>query len=48
MAIETSVTSRGIYFITFTCHNWLPLIDTADAYDDVDKFFEVIKRMGMI
>jgi REP element-mobilizing transposase RayT len=44
MAIETSVSSKGIYFITFTCHNWLPLIDTADAYADVYKFFEVIKR----
>ncbi|SHE98308.1 hypothetical protein [Flavisolibacter ginsengisoli] len=46
MAIETSVTSKGIYFIIFTCHNWLPLIDTADAYADVYKFFEVIKRDG--
>ena len=46
MAIETSVTSKGIYFITFTCHNWLPLIDTADAYADVYKFFEVIKKDG--
>jgi REP element-mobilizing transposase RayT len=46
MAIETTVTSKGIYFITFTCHNWLPLIDTADAYEDVYKFFEVIKKDG--
>jgi REP element-mobilizing transposase RayT len=46
MAIETTVTSKGIYFITFTCHNWLPLIDTADAYEDVYKFFEVIKKNG--
>jgi hypothetical protein len=33
MAIETTVTSKGIYFIIFTCNNWLPLIDTAGAYD---------------
>jgi REP element-mobilizing transposase RayT len=46
MAIETVVTSKGIYFITFTCHNWLPLIDTADAYEDVYKFMEVIKMEG--
>jgi REP element-mobilizing transposase RayT len=46
MAIETVVTSKGIYFITFTCHNWLPLIDTADAYEDVYKFMEVIKKEG--
>src|SRR6476660_1693970 len=46
MAIETIVTSKGVYFITFTCHNWLPLFDTAVAYDDVYKFFEAIKRDG--
>jgi hypothetical protein len=39
MAIETIVTSKGIYFITFTCNNWLPLIDFADGYGDVHKFF---------
>ena len=46
MAIETIVTSKGVYFITFTCYNWLPLFDTAVAYDDVYKFFEAIKRDG--
>ena len=46
MAIETIVDSKGIYFITFTCHNWLPLIDMADAYQDVYKFFDTIKKDG--
>ena len=46
MAIETIVDSKGIYFITFTCHNWLPSIDMADAYQDVYKFFDTIKKHG--
>jgi hypothetical protein len=41
MAIETAVDKKGIYFITFTFHNWLPLIEVADAYDDVYQFFDV-------
>jgi hypothetical protein len=27
----------GIYFITITCFNWLPLFDIADSYDAVYK-----------
>lgn len=46
MATETVVDSKGIYFITFTCHNWLPLIDTAGAYGDVYHFFELLKQKG--
>jgi hypothetical protein len=46
MAIETIVTLKGVYFIRFACHNWLLFIDTADAYNDVYKFFELIKKEG--
>ncbi|MBA2499219.1 MAG: transposase, partial [Chitinophagaceae bacterium] len=28
-----------IYFITFTCYNWLPLIHQTNAYDAVYKWF---------
>ncbi|MBA3971021.1 MAG: hypothetical protein H0X46_02565 [Bacteroidetes bacterium] len=31
MAIDTVVDKKGIYFITFTVHNCLPLIEVADA-----------------
>ena len=46
MATETVVGSKGIYFITFTCYNWLPLIDAAGAYTDVYNFFDVLKQKG--
>lgn len=25
--------SEGIYFITFTCHEWLPLLELTKGYD---------------
>jgi len=43
MAIRTVVDQKGVYFITFTCHNWLPLLDLANAYESVYTFFDVIK-----
>ena len=46
MATETVVGSKGIYFITFSCYNWLPLIDAAGAYTDVYNFFDVLKQKG--
>lgn len=46
MATETVVGTKGIYFITFTCHQWLSLIDLANAYDDVYKFFAVLHQKG--
>ena len=46
MATETVVGTKGIYFITFTCHHWLPLIDTAGAYEDVYNFFAVLNQKG--
>jgi len=33
MAIHQVVTRPGIYFITFTCHHWLPLIEQTKGYD---------------
>src|SRR5215204_3316423 len=46
MATETVVGSKGIYFITFTCYNWLSLIDAAVAYSDVYNFFDILKQKG--
>ena len=36
----------GIYFITFTCLNWLPLIQKANAYNAVYKWFDSLVKKG--
>lgn len=46
MSVHTPVSKRGVYFITFTCFNWLPLIELTKSYDLVYSFFEVIKQKG--
>ena len=37
---------EGIYFITFTCYEWMPLIELADAYDAVYHQFDILKLEG--
>jgi len=40
MAIrKPEITESGYYFITFTCYKWLPLIELANGYDLVYKWF---------
>lgn len=34
---------NGVYFITFTCVNWLPLFEISDGYDAVYKWFDWLK-----
>jgi REP element-mobilizing transposase RayT len=41
--IHKPVNEKGVYFITFTCFNWLPLIELTKGYDLVYKFFDVMK-----
>ena len=36
----------GTFFITFTCHDWLPLIDKTDGSDIVYKWFDHLKLKG--
>ena len=36
----------GVYFITFTCANWLPLFKICDAYDAVYTWFDHLKQKG--
>jgi len=36
----------GIYFITFTCYNWLLLIELTNSYDAVYKQFDILKAEG--
>ena len=44
--VHTITQKAGIYFITFTCHDWLPLIELSDGYKAVYRFFEVLKEKG--
>lgn len=34
------------FFITFTCHQWLPLIDKTNGYDIVYNWFDHLKAKG--
>ena len=38
--------SFGTFFITFTCHKWLPLIEKINGYDIVYNWFNVLKSKG--
>ncbi len=33
----------GTFFITFTCYNWLPLIDKTNGYDIIYNWFDHLK-----
>jgi len=36
----------GHFFITFTCFNWLPLIDITNSYHLVYNWFDILKQHG--
>jgi putative transposase len=38
--------SNGHFFITFTCYNWLPLIEHTNSYDLVYNWFDYLKKQG--
>lgn len=38
--------SSGIYFITITCYEWMPLFEVIDGYDIVYKWFDYLKQLG--
>src|SRR5262245_50793359 len=44
MSIHTEISKAGIYFITFTCHQWLHLIELLNGYDAVYNFFGALKK----
>jgi REP element-mobilizing transposase RayT len=46
MSTRTVIDQDGVYFITFTCFEWLPLIALSDAYVAVYKFFELLNAKG--
>ena len=38
----------NLYFITFTCYNWLPLFQTTNSYDVVYKWFRYLREKKSI
>jgi len=36
----------GVYFITFTCHKWLPLFEITKGYNIVYNWFDHLKTKG--
>ena len=38
--------NQGIFFITFTCHQWLPLIEQTNSYDLVYNWFDYLKKQN--
>ncbi|MFN8430112.1 MAG: transposase [Spirosomataceae bacterium] len=40
MAIRTlQKNTQALYFVTFTCYNWLPLIEKTKLYDNIYEWF---------
>ncbi|NII29043.1 hypothetical protein HB364_28450 [Pseudoflavitalea sp. X16] len=47
MTVRRTITeSDGIYFITFTCYQWLHLLEEVNGYDIVYKQFDILKQEG--
>lgn len=47
MSVKRKITAgEGVYFITFTCYKWLPLIETVNGYDIVYRQFDYLKSCG--
>jgi hypothetical protein len=47
MSVRRAIPEKdGIYFITFTCKDWLPLFELSNSYDTVYKWFDHLKSKG--
>jgi len=47
MPVKRRITqSEGIYFITFTCFQWQPLIEQTKGYDLIYNWFDHLKSKG--
>jgi REP element-mobilizing transposase RayT len=47
MSVRRQISEKeGIYFITFTCYNWMPLIEIVNGYDIIYKQFDYLKSCG--
>jgi hypothetical protein len=41
------VDTPEVYFITFTCYDWMHLLEQVSAYSEVYQFLEVLKAKGI-
>lgn len=46
MRMHTPFSNPGLYFVTFTCYKWIPLIEIVNGYGLVYKWFNVLKMKG--
>ena len=47
MPVRTNMPyNTGLYFVTFTCYKWLPLIEQTRSFDLVYKWFDYLKTQG--
>src|SRR6476620_11707151 len=46
MSVHKVESRKGIYFITFTCYKWLPLIQLSNGFDLVYKWFDILTQLG--
>ena len=44
--MEHNTHNGGIYFITFTCYKWKPLLEITNSYDAVYKWFDYLAGKG--
>ncbi|HEX5155509.1 MAG TPA: hypothetical protein VFW07_28900 [Parafilimonas sp.] len=45
MPVRKAIAEKdGVYFITFSCNNWLPLFKLCNAYDAVYNWFNHLKQ----
>jgi len=45
MPTHTKHENGEIYFVTFTCFKWLPLIEESNSYHSFDQFFQHLKKI---
>jgi REP element-mobilizing transposase RayT len=46
MSVHTTIRNKGLYFITFTCYNWMDLIANVNGYDLVYQWFDLLTKQG--
>src|SRR5258706_6264574 len=47
MPVRKVITEKdGVYFITFTCTDWIPLFSICNGYDIVYNWFNILKEKG--
>jgi hypothetical protein len=38
--------TQGMFFVTFTCYKWLPLIEQTNSYELVYHWFNYLKKQN--